>query len=337
MKKVLALALSFVLVICLAACGSADNNAAGGDSGVETEGTVTEIINIAALNGPTGMGMVNLMDMPDKYAVTTYQAPTDIAPKLISGEVDVACMPSNMAAMLYNKTGGEVQLISPMVMGVLYILGNNTALPALAGLNCLRGQTIYASGKGGTPEYALQAILESAGLKIYEDVNVEWLASHADVNAKLLSEEGYLAMVPEPFVSVASNKGDHVSTIFDMNEEWAKATGEDFPMGVLLVRKEYAADHMDDLKVMLTDLESSIEDVNSASDEICDKLVEKGFLGDASVAASVIPNCHLTLYTGDRYEEGKAMMEKFNQIMYDVNPDSVGGALPKDDMFCKAN
>ena len=132
--------LSFLLILVLAftlmtGCTAEERPDA------EVPPTVSAVVNVAALNGPTGMGMVKLMDMTDKYAITTYQAPTDIAPKLISGEVDVAALPSNMAAVLYNKTEGKIAAVSPIALGVLYILGNNADVSEpkdLAGKLCKR-------------------------------------------------------------------------------------------------------------------------------------------------------------------------------------------------------
>ena len=150
-----ATAVTLVLLMAfamLAGCG-------GGDSDVPE--TVSEIVNVAALNGPTGMGMVQLMDMTDKYAVETYQSPTDVTAKLIKGEVDVAALPSNMAAVLYNKTEGQVVAVSPIALGVLHILGNNVDITEVSQLE---GKTIVASGQGGTPEYVLQKVVEAAGL-----------------------------------------------------------------------------------------------------------------------------------------------------------------------------
>ena len=266
--KVAAVALVLLMAFAmLTGCG-------GGDSDVPE--TVSEIVTVAALNGPTGMGMVQLMDMTDKYAVETYQSPTDVTAKLIKGEVDVAALPSNMAAVLYNKTEGQVVAVSPIALGVLHILGNNVDITEPSQL---KGQTIVASGQGGTPEYVLQKVVEAAGLKLYEDVQVEWLANHAEVNAKLLSQEGTIAMIPEPFVSTALAAGkDGVAEVFDMNTLWKDATGQELPMGVLVATKAFVEEKGDDLKVLLNDLQSSVDFVNGSPAEAAQLIVEKGFI-----------------------------------------------------------
>lgn len=321
-RKILAILLSLALILAFGvSCGQAKD---------EAPATVSEIVDIATLNGPTGMGMVKLMDMEDKYSITTYQAPTDITAKIISGEIDVAALPSNMAAVLYNKTQGEVVAISPIALGVLYVLGNDVALDSIEGL---KGKTVYASGQGGTPEYVLQKVLETAGLDP-EDVTVKWLASHADVNQKLLSEEGAIAMLPEPFVSTALAAGnDAVREIFDLNAEWQSATGQELPMGVLVARKDFVTERQSDLEVLLADYEESVEFVNGEPDEAAALIVEKGFIGKEEIAKSAIEKCKIVLYSGENASEGADILKTFNETLYEMEPASVGGNLPDNELY----
>ena len=323
LKKLIVPALVMLMAFALLAGCSC------GDSDVPE--TVSEIVNVAALNGPTGMGMVQLMDMTDKYAVETYQSPTDVTAKLIKGEVDVAALPSNMAAVLYNKTEGQVVAVSPIALGVLHILGNNVDI---TDASQLKGQTVVASGQGGTPEYVLQKVVEAAGLKLYEDVQVEWLANHAEVNTKLLSQEGTIAMIPEPFVSTALAAGkEGVAEVFDMNTLWKDATGQELPMGVLVARRAFVEEKGDDLKVLLNDLKNSVDFVNGSPAEAAQLIVEKGFIGKAEIAEAAIPNCHIVLYAGDKASEGAEILKTFNQTLFEMNPQAVGGKLPGDDLY----
>ncbi|MDD4199828.1 MAG: ABC transporter substrate-binding protein [Eubacteriales bacterium] len=327
MKKRLAVILTVMLAaFALAGCGS--------DSGSDepAEQAVSEVVNVAVLNGPTGMGAVQLTDMTEKYNLKSYEAPTDIAPKLISGEVDVAALPSNMAAVLFNKTEGQVVAVTPVALGVLYIIGNDADVKKVEDLS---GRTIVSSGQGGTPEYALEKILENSGMTPGEDVQVEWLASHADVNQKLLSEPGTIAMVPEPFVSVALAQGgeDGVEVLFDMNNLWKEATGQEFPMGVLVARSDFTQNRSGDLEVLLADLKASVDFVNEGSDEAAQLIVDKGFLGEAAIAKAAIPGCSLVCFTGDQLTKGTEMLKVFNQTMFEMNPESVGGKLPGDELY----
>ncbi len=293
--------------------------------------TVTAPVNVGALNGPTGMGMVQLMDMTDKYNISTYQAPTDVTAKIIKGELDVAAVPSNLASVLFNKTEGQIVAVSPITLGVLYILGNDADVESVADL---KGKTIVASGQGGTPEYVLQKVLENAGLTIYEDVDVKWLANHAEVNTALLTQEDTIAMIPEPFVSTALSAGkEDVEVVFDMNQLWKDATGQELPMGVLVATKTFVTERENDLKVLLNDMQASVDFVNETPEEAAKLIVEKGFIGKEDIAKAAIPNCHIVLYTGDEAEAGKAIMKTFNQTLFEMNKASVGGALPGDELY----
>ena len=321
MKKILTLGLILAMALTMfTACSSE-----------EVPSTVSQTVNIAALNGPTGMAMVDLMDMEDKYAIPTYRAPTDITAKIINGEVDVAAVPSNLAAVLYNKTEGDIVAVSPIALGMLQILGNNADVQEVSDL---AGKTIIASGQGGTPEYVLQKVLQDNGLTIYEDVNVQWVANHSEVNTQLLSQEGTIAMIPEPFVSTALAQGQEgVTKLFDLNELWEEATGQQLPMGVLVATRSFAEERSDDLKVLLSDLQASVDYVNDSPAEAAKAIVEHGFIGDEAIAEAAIPNCHIVLYTGDNAAKGIEMLKTFNQTLYDMDPASVGGALPDENLY----
>lgn len=327
MKKIV----SIILIIGMAAFALAG---CGSEAAEETG--VSQPVNVAVLNGPTGMGAVLLTDMTDRYNVETYEAPTDIAPKLISGEVDVAALPSNMAAVLFNKTGGQVVAVTPVTLGVLYILGNDAKGAdgqPVRDVKDLAGKTILSSGQGGTPEYALQKVLDNAGLTLGEDVQVQWLSSHADVNQKLLSEPGTIAMVPEPFVSAATARADTVKVLFDMNSLWKEATGEEFPMGVLVATRDFAENRGADLEVLLADLKTSVDFVNEDGNEAAQMIVDKGFLGDAAIARAAIPGCSIVCYTGEQLAEGTEMLKVFNRVMFEINPEAVGGSLPGEELY----
>ena len=167
-----------------------------------------------------------------------------------------------------------------------------------------------------------------------KDVKVEWLASHADVNAKLLSEEGTIAMIPEPFVSTALAAGkEGVAQLFDLNVLWNEATGQELPMGVLVARKSFVEERADDLKVLLADYQASVDFVNNSPAEAAAAIVEKGFIGKAEIAEAAIPNCHIVLYSGDQAAAGAAMLKTFNETLFAMNPAAVGGALPGDELY----
>ena len=311
LRQLLIVVLAFTMCVALSSCG---------------EKELAESIKVGSLVGPTGMGLIDLMD-DEKIDVELYQNPTDAVQKLISGDIDIACVPSNLGGVLYNKTQGNIQVLTTIVNGVLYIVENGESVKTI---NDLKGTTIYGSGKGGTPEYALQALLENAGLQIGKDVQVEWLDSHATVAQKVASTAGAIGLLPEPQVSAITMKNKNVKVALDLNSAWQDMTGQELPMGILIAKKNFVESRSDDLAVFLDEVFASIEDVQTASDEVVEKIVNAGIIGEAALAKAAIPNCSLIAYSGD---DTKAAISAFYDKLFKLAPASIGGAMPEDDFY----
>ena len=179
LKKFFALCLTLALVLSLAACAqkpaeTTDPAETPDTPAQEVEAPVTA--RIAALKGPTAMGLVKLMsDAPSSangplYDFTLAGSADEVTPALIKGELDMACVPANLAAVLYNKTEGAVQVLAVNTLGVLYIVENGESVQSLADL---KGKTVVAAGKGSTPEYALRYLLSENGIDPDADVTLD--------------------------------------------------------------------------------------------------------------------------------------------------------------------
>ncbi len=255
---------------------------------------IQEPIKIGSLSGPTGIGMVHLMEDPAAYQVAVFQTPDEVAAKVISGELDVAALPSNLAAVLFNKLEGGVVLLATNTLGTLYILENGDAVKSVADL---KGKTILASGKGGTPEYILNQVLDAAGLDPETDVTIKWLTSHADAATALAAEAGAIGVLP---------------------------------MGVLIARKSFAESRQADLTVFLAAYAASVEKVNR-DPAVASLLVAKHkVIADAAVAEKAIPACNIVYVPA---QAGKTDLVKFFQIISKMNPKSIGGKLPDETFY----
>ena len=322
MKRIVTgmLVVTLIFVLALTGCQPAEVPE-------DTPDVVSEPIVIAALNGPTGMGMVQLMDQTDKYAITTYQAPDEVSGKIITGEVDLACVPSNLAAVLYNKTQGQIVAISVETLGVLYLVENGGE--TIQSIADLAGKTVYGSGKGGSPEYILQKLLNEAGLT---DVTIEWMANHSDVASTLMANQGSIALLPEPFVTVVTSKNPALRVAVDLNEGWVEATGLDLPMGVLVATKSFVEERGDDLTIFLKDYRASVDFVNNNPEEAGAAISQWGFIADPTVATKAIPGSNIVLYEEDT-SVSKEMLESFFGVLFEMNPASIGGAMPDEGLY----
>ena len=346
MKKLLALVLSLALAAsALAGCGTAASSSAAASVPASSAAVsssapaasstpVTPVdMRIAGLKGPTSMGMVKLMqDAEDgtaknNYTFTIAGSADEITPKLTQGELDIAAVPANLAAVLYNNTKGAVQLLAVNTLGVIYIVEKGDSVQSLADL---KGKTIYATGKGSTPEYALKYILSKNGIDPDKDVTIEWKTEPTEVVQTLAQADGAIAMLPQPYVTVAQGQVEGLRVAVDLNQAWSDLdNGSLFLTGVLVVRTEFAKEHPEQIDAFLKEYEASTQWVNANVADAA-QLVEKYDIVKAAVAEKAIPACNITYIAGQQMKDATT---GYLQVLFDQNPKSVGGQLPDDGFY----
>lgn len=322
MKKLALVLLSLILLLSAFAC--ADKQAAEQPTEAPVE-QPSELVKVAALAGPTGVGLAYLMqDMQDAYAVELFTAPDQVTAKVVNGEVDIAAVPINLASVLYAKTQGKVNVIAINTLGVLYLLENGDTIRSIEDL---RGRTIYATGQGSTPEYVLQYLLAANGLT--DEVTVEYIADNTDLIAKLADGSVDIALLPEPHVSIAMAQNENVRVALKVNDLWAEKNETELVQGVYIVRSDYLAEHKAEVDAFLKDAKVSAEKVVT-EENAATVVVAQGIIGKEPIAKRAIPNCNITLLTG---AEMKAYVSSMLKVLFDANPKSVGGAMPDDAFY----
>ena len=313
---------------------------------VPTEAPVTagsdseDAIHVVALKGPTAMGMVKMMDDCDTGALTDQpwnfqivSAVDQVSPMLVQGTADIAAVPANLASVLYNKTEGAVEVLAVNTLGVLYICDNGGTVNSIEDL---KGKTIYASGKGASPEYALNYILTGNGIDPAADVNIEWKSEHAECLATMLNDPEGIALLPQPFVTVAQAEAPQVRAAIDLTAEWDKLQeNADVPSamitGVVVARKAFVEENADAVNAFLDDYKASVEYVNSSVEDAAG-LVANYKIVPQQVASIAIPLCNITFIEGDELQQ---KLSGYLGVLADADPKAVGGKLPEDDFYYK--
>ena len=306
-------------------------------AGVRAEDSV----NVLALKGPTAMGMVSLMDQADQGEITeeTYDfqivaSPDEVSPAIAQGTADIAAVPANLASVLYQKTNGGVQVLTINTLGVLYLVENGDQVQSVSDL---KGKTIYASGKGATPEYALNYILKENGLTPGKDVQIEWKSEHTECVAALTEHEDAAALLPQPFVTTAQSKNDSLRVALDLTEEWDKIQKDNggnssLVTGVTVVRTEFAQEHPEIVEDFMERYQESVSYVNEHTEEAA-KLIGDYDIVSEEIAKKALPECNIV------YIDGAEMKEKLSgylEVLEQENPQAVGGALPADEFYYDA-
>ena len=346
MKKTIAFVLALVMALSMAACAKEEVQPTTVATEALTEAVVettaapeTEAaaapINVMVLNGTTGFGMANLMDAAAKgealqeYNFTVETDASNIVAALANGSVDIAALPTNAAAAVYNKTQGKVQVLALNTLGVLYLVTDGSV--QVESVADLAGQTVYAPAQN--PSFIFQHIVDANGV---ENVTIDnTYAQPADLNTAVASGEVAIAVLPEPMVTVAKSKNPDLQVALDLTAEWDKVSQPgSLVQGCVVVRKDFAAENATAVNTFLDEYCVSIEALTKDVEGTAAKIEATGIFAKAAVAAKAIPNCNVCFIAGDEMQEA---LSQFLTIMHGVAPASVGGSIPGEDFYCVFN
>ena len=288
-----------------------------------------DVLKIGALKGPTAMGMAQLLD-DDKYEFSIAASPDEIVPMIVQGQVDIAAVPANLAAVLYQKTEKNISVMAVNTLGVLYLVENGNTIQSVEDL---KGKTIYASGKGATPEYALNSVLEANGIDPGKDVTIEYKSEHAEVVAALAEDQTAVGLLPQPFVTTALLKNDSLRVALDLNDLWESSVtdGSRLVTGVVVGRNDYLKEHEADVDAFMDAYKNSVEFVNSDT-EAAAKIIGAHDIIPEEVAVKALPECSIVFMEGD---EMQTILSGYLNTLNEQNPEIIGGQLPDEDFYFK--
>ncbi|ADL05932.1 ABC transporter substrate-binding protein [Lacrimispora saccharolytica] len=350
MKKVLSVLMTFAMTAALLS-GCAKGNtestpavtALEQESPSETAKESSEVqssggsytLTIGSLKGPTSMGLVRLMEQSEKgnakgsYDFTMVTAADELLGKVVSGELDVALVPANMASIIYNKTNHGISVLDINTLGVLYGVSADDTIKTAADL---KGKTVYLTGKGTTPDYALQHVLKASGLAD-GDVTLEYKSEAAEVVSVLKEKPDAVGLLPQPFATAAMVQNDSLKMVLDLTKEWDATAGESggsLVTGVTVCRNEVIKDHAGAVAAFMEEHKESAEYANDHVAETAGLVAAAGIIEKAPVAEKAIPYCSITYVDGDQM---KSLLSGYLKVLYDMDPASVGGTLPADDFY----
>ena len=285
---------------------------------------------IGSLKGPTTMGLVNLMHDVESGSKSGYlfemqTQPDVIMSELVSGKLDVALLPANVAAVAYNKTNKGVKVIDINTLGVLYCVTGDDSVKSVKDLS---GKTVLSTGQGASPEYVLNYLLDKNGVK---DCDVQFKSEATEIAATLKEDPTKIAILPQPFVTVAMAQNDALKIAFSLTDEW-QAVSPDSKLltGVTVVRNDYLADHKNQVDAFLADHKASTDKANADVSGTAALVAQYGIIAKAPIAEKALPQCNIVAITGD---EMKADLSGYLSVLNAANPKSVGGTLPDDDFY----
>ncbi len=344
---------------CTATSRANGSAAAGSAAGSTSLAGGVVAVRIGALQGPTGMGLVGLMDaagaltapqdaadspvgsdpagigeLENTYAFTLAGSADELAPQLIQGELDMLCVPANLAATLYQKTEGALAVLCVNTLGVLDIVETGDTVHAITDL---AGRTIYSAGRGSTPQYALEYLLCANGVDPATDVSIQWASEHAECLAALEADPSIVCMLPQPFATSALTKVEGARIALDLTDVWnetaaAVDTASQLITGVAVARRTFIDEHPAAVEELLDAYGQSVAFVNR-DPATAAQLIEAAGIIAAPVAEKAIPYCNIVCMTG---AEMRNALEGYLETLFEADAASAGGSMPADNFYYEA-
>ena len=334
LRNWLVLMVTLVIALAIAACaGQSATSQAEPEPEPEAAPVEPAEVHVASLKGPTSIGLASFMgnvdtlELNNTYTFTIATAADEILPAVIKGEVDIALIPANAAAVLYNKTEGGISVIDINTLGVLNVVTGDESIQQFADL---AGKTVYMTGKGATPEYAMNFLLNKAG--IADQVTLEFKSEPTEVVQALSADATAVGVLPQPFATAACVKNEALKAVIDLTDVWASSVddGSQLLTGVTIVRNEFLAEHPEAVAEFIEQQAASVDAANADPAGVAPLVVAAGIIDAEPVAAKAIPSCHLVCITG---AEMQSALSGYLQTLFDSDPASVGGALPTDSCY----
>lgn len=325
-KKLAAFILSVIMLFSFAACGE-NGGEQGGENATQQSIEREYKTRIAALNGTSGIGLAKLkLDRAYAYDVQLYSDPGEIVPLIENGETDIAALPLNLAADLYNKTNGGIQMLAINTLGVLHVLSKDDSIKSIADL---KGKTVYAAGQGTTSEYIFNYILKQNGIDPAADIDIQYKAGHNELADLAIEGNADICVLPEPYASKVILFNTEMKRVLDLTGEWGKVSEVQLAQECFVARKEYIDAHPDLVAEFLEHSEISANYANSIVYSYT-MLVEEGYFDNAAVANEAIEGCNIVSITGE--EMKKTASENFN-VLFEADAASAGGAVPDEGLY----
>jgi NitT/TauT family transport system substrate-binding protein len=291
------------------------------------------IVDMAVMQGPSGFGTIGLnrnegrLDDQTRIDLSVYPSPNEVIARLANGELDIAALPTNVAANLYAK-GVPVKTAAVVGEGMLLFLTTDKTITELSDL---QNRKISIPGSGSTPDQMTKILVSALGFDYESDVQLDYsIASPAQLAQMMIAGKLDLAVLPEPFVTMVLNANDQTVPLLDVQILWSALTGTgNYPMTVIVVSDGFIAEHSDRLPLVMGAIKDSVEWVNANPGDAGVMIEEAGIM-KAAMATPAIPRCNLVFRTAT---EGYDAMDTYLKVLHGFDYASVGGSVPDESFY----
>jgi NitT/TauT family transport system substrate-binding protein len=255
------------------------------------------------------------------------KTPDALVSKILSGEADIAIVPSNLAAQAYNKNM-PYKLAATSGWGSFFLISTED----IKSFNDLKGKDIYNIGKGLTPDIVFKYILSKNSINPEKDVNITYLNSATELAPTFIAGKSKIAVIPEPMLTNVTMKKPDTKIIFNLNEEWSKITGSanGYPQSSLIIKKDLIENNKEFVESFLVKYKESIEWANQNPEKLGEYAQELKMSMTKQVVQNSITRANIKyVYIKDSIKD----YEDYFKALFEFEPKSIGGKLPDEGLY----
>ncbi len=287
----------------------------------QAESADISALKISAPSGAPALALATLaVEAPDQY---TFVLADTIAAEFSNATADFIIAPINAGAKLYKAGKSTYKLGAVISWGNLYFASRKADFS----LEDVNGTEITLFGENTINASVALFALEQNGFK---PASVNYLASAANTQQLLLTDENAIVVTAEPALTAARMKNDQITAI-SLNALYKAVTGFDgYTQAGLFIKAELIEKSPETVNAYLALVASSCEKCASDVDAVSDAAVTLEILPNAKVARSAIPGCAI------RYLSAKDAKEQV-ELTANIDLTQFGGAVPADDFYYGAD
>ena len=289
-------------------------------------------LTIYGIRGPSGMAMIKLFEEPPRIQgfnvkVEALAHADLVAARFIAGEALIGILPPNVAARIA-ASGIHIQVAAVIGMGMISLLTSESQIQSI---DDLRGKTVELAGQGVTPDYVFRRLLLARGLRPETDVRLAYALGPPEITQSLITGRISTALLPEPFATIALSGRPDLRSVEDIQDEWRRITGGDnYPMTVLAVNGDFAAQNPQALRIILERFADSIKWTVENPAEAGNLAFAHDLGFPQAAAALAIPRSNYVFIPA---VEARSALEDLFKVFLEFNPASIGNVLPSNRFY----
>lgn len=333
MKKLFAIILTLILTASMLSLVACDPNNTDGPN--TPKGTIT----VAMPDGAPVLAVYNLLKNVktlDGYQMEykILSGAANIGTSVLTGEADVAVMPTNVAAKLFNN-GADIKLMSVNIFGVLYMVGKT---PLINGLEDLKGKVLLNIGRGGSPDITTKLILDKNNIPYEESetaiegkVALRYCADASEVIALLKTDKADYGVMGEPAVTNAV-KALSASIVMDLQSVWNDSVGENSftQAGVVLGKSVYNDKNF--VNALYAALNENLDYIYTDAQNVKQTLIDNGSALKVDFTTEVLNRCNLK---NQKAADIQSKLEAYFTEVMAYDKTFIGGKIPNADLYYK--